>query len=171
VIVRLGLALALVVGLLPTRAAASEPSGSVSGHAVVGAGSLTGGEPELGGGAVADLLFGGGPLLLGGALGTWFVNDPEGGRFVAPIALASAIRIEPKPLGATFRLRLGLGTGATGDGFYAAAFFSGGVFLDFRLDEVISIGVGSDVSFLIGKNGRTDFMPGVVLTFTPKSTP
>jgi hypothetical protein len=168
---RLGLVVALFVGAVPASAGASEPGGSVSGHAIVGAGSLTGGDPELGGGGAADILFGGGPLRLGGALGTWYVNDREGGRVVSPIALSSAIRIEPKPVGATFRARAGLATGATGEGFYAAAFLSMGVFLDFRLDEVISIGVGSDVSFLIGKSGRTDFMPGVVLSFTPKSSP
>jgi hypothetical protein len=170
VIARLGLALALVVGLLPVSARASEPSGTISGHAIIGAGSLTAAAPELGGGGIGDLLFGGGPMRLGGALGTWFVDDAQGGRLVAPLALSSAIRIEPRPVGANFRGRVGLGTGATADGFYAAAFLSVGVFIDFRLDEVISIGVGSDVSFLIGKSGRTDFMPGVVLSFTPKSS-
>jgi hypothetical protein len=168
---RLGLVLSLVAGMLPGGAKASETSGSVSGHAVVGAGSLLAEQPELGGGGFADVLFGPGPLRLGAALGTWFVNDQAGGRIVTPIALSSAIRIEPRPVGATFRARAGVAPGATGDGFTTAAILTGGVYLDFRVDEVISIGVGSDVSFLIGRSGRTDFLPGVLLSFTPKSTP
>lgn len=165
----LGLIVALVVGLAPESASASEPSFTLSGHAAIGAGSLVGDRAELGGGGFAEVLFGGGPLMLGLGLGTWFVDDADGGRLATPIALSTAIRLEPDPVGATFRARAGFGAGAIGGGFHAHAFLSMGVYLDFRLDEVISLGVGSDVSFLVGKTGYTDFMPGVLLTFTPRS--
>lgn len=168
---RIGLALAVLLGIAPRQASATEPSGTVSGHAVVGAGSLISAEPELGGGGFVDLLFGGGPLRLGPALGTYFVNDAGGGRVITPLALASSIRVEPRPVGATFRARLGFAPGATGEGFSASGIFTGGVYLDFRIDDVISLGVGSDVSFLFGGSGRTDFMPGVLLSFTPRTTP
>lgn len=161
------LAFALSFASISPEAHAEGPVYAVDGFATIGMKNFTGKARDYGGGGLLEAYFLDGPLRFGPALGSYYVSDAAGGLIVTPILAAASIELGKRRVLGSFRARAGPSPLTTDEGFALGGLFTLGVALEYRIDEIVAIGLGVDALFLIGQYGRSDLAPLLTLSLRP----
>lgn len=161
--------LALLLPLLfeARQASADGTVYSISGFATIGMKNFTGGARDYGGGGILEAHFLNGPLRVGPALGSYYVSEAGGGLVVTPLLAAASLELGQRRVLGNLRARGGVAPLTTGEGFGVAGLFTLGMTVEYRVDEIVAIGLGVDALFLIGHYGRADLAPLLTLSLRP----
>ncbi len=159
-----GLAVAAVAAVSPSRARAGADGGALTANMLVGNSRSR----ELGGAALVDLWWIDGALRVGGVAGVGFLGgDADVGRVLGPIGASIAVSAVPSPVGFSLRLRAGGWAGAMDQGFTGGGWLAAGFHIEYALDRRVALTAGMDAWFLFGHGDATAFAPGVSLVFFP----
>ena len=157
------LLLAFVATLGPDDARADfDPAGDVSGSAVIS-------DRGFGGGVGADLYVPWESIRIGAYLGVVGVigGEEEDSQVLVPVAGAVSWLVRAEHFWLDTRLRLGVWTGAFGDGFGGGFWASPAFYVGFPLGPQVAVGVGVEGWFAFGGRELLGVAPGLTLAWVP----
>lgn len=159
------------LALLGGVASAEGPVYSISGFATIGMTSSAEGARGYGGGGILEAHFLDGPLRVGPAIGSHYISEGAGGLIITPLLAAASLELGNEAQGGRllggFRARGGVAPIVTGDGFGVGGLFTLGATIEYRVDEIVAIGLGLDAHLLLGRYARVDLAPLLTLSLRP----
>lgn len=160
---------ALTLAFPPGLASAESPHYTIGGFATLGTKNFTGSARDYGGGAILEAQFLDSDFRVGPALGAYYVSDSMGGIIATPLLVAASLELGERCVFGRLSARGGLAPLTLSDGFAVGGLFTVGARIEYRIDEIIALGLGVDALFVIGQYGRSDLAPILTLTIRPSS--
>lgn len=151
--------------LLTSQADAQwRPDGAVSAYVQVEAENNSRG---LGGGVLIDVWQPFGAFQLGFSAGAGAItsDNDDANRIFAPVAATVGVGFKPQPVGLRAIARGGFWAGATNEGLRGGGFLAGGVAMDIRMDDTLSLGISFEGWRLWGELRRFLLVPALSLVW------